>query len=552
MGSSSESSEGKPSRNLRTGPLRILELAFLYTYAVGFVVAVVNKSVNISAEYGTGSKAGWLWGLKEGWIPKQRIDLSDAQWRNFRGNIIILSGVMALFTLAGQTLRSVFRLGTLGMSWFWFVISLVYIAYLHGTSSLFIVAIALGNFLLVKFVGGSSLLPAALWAYNIFFLLSNRIYSGYKFASFGEQFAFMDNHRGIMRWHISFNMVMLRMVSFGLDLHWARVSRRSTIDWEKHNKSCKFCQSGSSCYLARQELPIESDAYNVVTYFSYLLFAPLYVAGPIISYNAFTSQLNAPQRTLTNGQVATYGLRWLACLMLMEVMTQYCYYNSLAISGVWQMLSPVEIFVVGYGVLNFMWLKFLLIWRFFRFWALVAGVEAPENMLRCVNNCYDLEGFWKSWHSSYNRWLVRYLYIPLGGSKWRILNVWLIFTFVALWHDLEWKLLSWAWVTCLLWGPELTVKYIMQRKQMQGFRNSPMYEDCCAVAGALNMAGIMTANLVGFVVGPSGMRLLASLLITTQNIPLLLGIFATFFVGCKIMFHVREVASRSLDKIGSD
>lgn len=34
--------------------------------------------------------------------------------------------------------------------------------------------------------------------------------------------------------------------------------------------------------------------------------------------------------------------------------------------------------------------------------------------------------------------LCRYLYIPLGGAKWRVLNIWVIFTFVALWHDLEW------------------------------------------------------------------------------------------------------------------
>jgi D-alanyl-lipoteichoic acid acyltransferase DltB (MBOAT superfamily) len=68
----------------------------------------------------------------------------------------------------------------------------------------------------------------------------------------------------------------------------------------------------------------------------------------------------------------------------------------------------------------------------------VNGIEAPENMTRCMNNCYDLEGFWKGWHSSYNRYLVRYLYIPLGGSKWRLINVWIIFTFVAIWHDLEW------------------------------------------------------------------------------------------------------------------
>lgn len=47
------------------------------------------------------------------------------------------------------------------------------------------------------------------------------------------------------------------------------------------------------------------------------------------------------------------------------------------------------------------------------------------------------QGFWRGWHASFNRWLVRYLYIPLGGSRRRALAIWPAFFFVALWHDLE-------------------------------------------------------------------------------------------------------------------
>ncbi len=65
------------------------------------------------------------------------------------------------------------------------------------------------------------------------------------------------------------------------------------------------------------------------------------------------------------------------------------------------------------------------------------------------------QGFWRSWHASYNRWLVRYMYVPLGGAAWRAVNVWLIFSFVALWHDLEWRLLGWAWIMAAAMAPEL-------------------------------------------------------------------------------------------------
>lgn len=67
----------------------------------------------------------------------------------------------------------------------------------------------------------------------------------------------------------------------------------------------------------------------------------------------------------------------------------------------------------------------------------------------------EAQGFWKNWHASYNLWLVRYLYVPLGGARRRALAIWPIFTFVAAWHDLEWRLLAWAWLSCLLFAPEL-------------------------------------------------------------------------------------------------
>eukprot|EP00850_Spirogloea_muscicola_P023893 SM000402S15221 [mRNA] locus=s402:32308:34203:+ [translate_table: standard] len=193
---------------------------------------------------------------------------------------------------------------------------------------------------------------------------------------------------------------------------------------------------------------------------------------------------------------------------------------------------------VGAQVLNFMWLKFLLIWRFFRLCALATGIEAPENMLRCVNNNYDFEGFWRCWHASYNRWLVRYLYIPLGGSRWKLLNVWLIFTFVALWHDLEWRLLSWAWLTCALVVPEILVKALVQR--MPHWQEGKWFRVCCAFGGAFSIAGLMSANLVGFVIGVRGIKIFLGKLLVAENAGLVLAIAGSFYISAQLMLEVRE------------
>ena len=44
----------------------------------------------------------------------------------------------------------------------------------------------------------------------------------------------------------------------------------------------------------RQRLPLQPGAYNLVTYLGYLMYPPLYIAGPIITFNSFASQLKQP------------------------------------------------------------------------------------------------------------------------------------------------------------------------------------------------------------------------------------------------------------------
>ncbi|KAK3256457.1 hypothetical protein CYMTET_34408, partial [Cymbomonas tetramitiformis] len=287
----------------------------------------------------------------------------------------------------------------------------------------------------------------SIWSFNCIAFLVVRSYDGFEFNDISVGLRFLDSHRGVFRWHICYNMVVLKMISFGMDLHWRRTGQRTS--------------AGSSApmlsYKQRSEDSSPDDAFSWLMYFCYLFYPPLYLAGPTISFNAFVSYRATPQNTYTWRGIALYGLRLAGSCLAIEILTHTVYANAIAKSGRWKAagLSSAEVGIAGWLVLNFMWLKFLIIWRFFRLWALIDGVEPPENMQRCVNNNYDIEGFWKNWHVSYNRWLVRYLYIPLGGARRRLLNMWPTFIFVAMWHDLDPKLLGWAVICCTFAIPAL-------------------------------------------------------------------------------------------------
>lgn len=58
--------------------------------------------------------------------------------------------------------------------------------------------------------------------------------------------------------------------------------------------------------------------------------------------------------------------------------------------------------------------------------------------------------FWRRWHISLGRFMMEYLYIPLGGNKrgvfYTFRNLWLVFLFSGFWHGASWNFVIWgAW-----------------------------------------------------------------------------------------------------------
>lgn len=160
-------------------------------------------------------------------------------------------------------------------------------------------------------------------------------------------------------------------------------------------------------------------------------------------------------KTINPRSTIEYGIRWIGIVVLMEIMLHLFYVVAIKDTKAYVGFSSLQIFTLGYFNLNLIWLKLMIIWRFFRLWALTDGIETQENMTKCMSNHYSTPGFWRNWHTSYNKWLIRYLYIPLGGSSHKILNSFVIFTFVAVWHDIQLRMLAWGWLITLFILPEM-------------------------------------------------------------------------------------------------
>lgn len=304
-----------------------------------------------------------------------------------------------------------------------------------------------------------------------------------------------------------------------------------------------------------------SDLYTFVHYLSYVLYSPLYLAGPVVSFNDYISQLRYPSPSITSTRTALYGVRFLLSLLTMEVMLHYIYAVAISKSNPdWAHYTPFQLSMLGYFNLHIIWLKLLLPWRFFRLWALLDGVDPPENMVRCMSDNYSALAFWRGWHRSFNRWIVRYIYIPLGGSGGptetpqasgklytygrALINMLLVFTFVALWHDISLTLLTWSWLIVLFFLPEIICTHVLFPRR--AYVNKPnTYRVLCGIGAVGNILMMMAANLVGFALGLDGLKHMVTGIVSGwEGWIFLIMAGATLFVGTMVMFEVREEEAR--------
>ncbi|KAF4595403.1 Membrane bound O-acyl transferase, MBOAT [Ophiocordyceps camponoti-floridani] len=508
--------------------------------------------------------------LSPGWIPGRKVDVSDSQYHTFRQNVPFMAGFLVCHPLLRLAWNAFYRKpGTSSLASggtprllervsFDYYFAILFLVILHGVSALKVLAILHINYRIAKGLP-RRFVPAATWVFNIGILFANDIYQGYHLKPMAARFApgdsnlvrwagWLDGHGGLMaRWEVLFNISVLRLISFNMDYYWSFDGR--------HAESLeKQLDRASLSEKERISTGAEPGDYSFRNYVAYAVYAPLYLAGPILTFNDYVAQSRHRAASIESARTLRYGLRLLLALLAMEVVLHIDYVGAIAkASPDWGSYTPAQLSLLSLFNLHVIWLKLLLPWRLFRLWALVDGIDPPENMVRCVSNNYSTQLFWRAWHRSYNRWLIRYLYGPLigypmavkgGGGRWRslaraVLTYLTVFTFVALWHDIQMRLLIWGWLIVVFMLPEWTAVWLFPRRQWES--RPVAYRLLCGVGGVMNVLLMMSANLVGFAVGLDGLQsIIRGIFRDWSGFVFLFTACSCLFVGVQVMFRLRE------------
>ena len=110
--------------------------------------------------------------------------------------------------------------------------------------------------------------------------------------------------------------------------------------------------------------------YTWQNYLAYVLYPPLYIAGPIITFNSFINQVKK-RASIPKRDIITYAIRFFICWLTMEILLHYIYVvaikdswatfydtnGSLVKQLAWEGDSPFELAMISFWNLIVMWLK---------------------------------------------------------------------------------------------------------------------------------------------------------------------------------------------------
>uniref|UniRef100_S4RUF4 Hedgehog acyltransferase n=1 Tax=Petromyzon marinus TaxID=7757 RepID=S4RUF4_PETMA len=184
------------------------------------------------------------------------------------------------------------------------------------------------------------------------------------------------------------------------------------------------------------------------------LFWPLvytFYYPPIMSYCDFVARM--PRLPLLPLLPLLPRLPWLAVRVaawwvLAELMLHLGYFSVLhQHEELLESLPSATLACLAIAHVSFFYVKYLVLFGVPSLAMHLDGVQPPP-LPRCVSITHGFSDMWRNFDVGLHRWLLRYVYVPLGGSQGGALrqavSCGAVFLYVFFWHGAQAYLLFWA------------------------------------------------------------------------------------------------------------
>ena len=205
---------------------------------------------------------------------------------------------------------------------------------------------------------------------------------------------------------------------------------------------------------------------NFISYAAYISYFPHILSGPIPSSATILPQFSKKkiptfaeiERSAAEIVWGTFKKMVVADNMVMAV--NYCFEHYNYLNG----------FTIFLGVMSFN----LYLYADFSGYSDIAmaisrllGIELVRNFQMPFFSRNPAE-YWRRWHTSLNKWMTNYIYLPMGGNQNHkgqyILLILFIFSFSGLWHGANYNFICWGLLNGLYFIPYILAGTLIRYK----------------------------------------------------------------------------------------
>ncbi len=192
----------------------------------------------------------------------------------------------------------------------------------------------------------------------------------------------------------------------------------------------------------------ETKGYSLLDYAVFVSFFPQLVAGPIVLHDELIPQLRDEKKHRPDAYCLSRGLYLFAVGLFKKVIVADTLGNLVALGfGGLEILTTIDVLLVIVCFSLQLYFDFSGYSDMATGIASLFGISLPVNF----NSPYKARSildFWDRWHMTLTRFLRRYLYFPLGGSRKGRLrtygNIMIVFLVSGFWHGANWTFVVWG------------------------------------------------------------------------------------------------------------
>lgn len=192
----------------------------------------------------------------------------------------------------------------------------------------------------------------------------------------------------------------------------------------------------------------EVPKYSFLDYASFVTYFPQLIAGPIVTHDELIPQFMDKKKRKFNYENFSKGVYIFTLGLAKKVLIADIFGNA-ANYG----FSNITTLNTTNAIIVMLSYTIQIYFDFSGYCDMALGIGKMMNIDLPINfdspyKSLTIVEFWKRWHMTLTRFLTKYIYIPLGGSrkgKYRTyINIMIVFLVSGIWHGANWTFIVWS------------------------------------------------------------------------------------------------------------